>query len=73
MRVGLVINQFEIRVIKIGNVLDFGIDFHFGEGVRLAGQLQLGLFKVVQIYMRVTKCMHKFTNLISTYLGDHHG
>ena len=72
MRMGIVVDEFEVFVLEVEEGLDIGIDFHLGQGTGLTGELELGLFDVVQIEVGVTRGVDEVTGLVACHLCHHH-
>ena len=72
MGVGIVADEFEVLVLEVEERLDIGIDFHLGQGTGLTGELELGLFDVVQIEVGVTRGVDEVAGLETRHLCHHH-
>ena len=73
MRVRVVIRQFEIFEFEVEQVGYGGVELHFRQRARFAGQLQFGLLEVVAVNMRVAQRVDEFARLQTAHLGNHHG
>ena len=63
--------ELEVFVLEIEDVLYVGIDLHGGQGTRVARQLQLGLFDVVQVEVRVACGVDEVTRTEARHLCHH--
>ena len=60
MRVGFVADQFEIFEFEIKDIFNMRVQVHFWQGFWLARELELRLFNVIGIEVRIAKGMNKF-------------
>ena len=67
----VVTNELEVLVVEVEDALDVRINLHRGQGTRLAGELQLSLFDVVQVKVRIACRMDEITWLKACYLRHH--
>jgi hypothetical protein len=67
----IVIGEFEVFVTEGEEVLDVGVDVHLWQWARGAGELQLGLLKVVEIEVGVARGMDEVATLESAHLCHH--
>ncbi len=72
-RVALVVFKREIFVCKGEKVCHRWVDLHDRQRIRLAGQLQPGLFYMIIIQVHVSEGMYELTGLQSSDLRYHHG
>src|SRR5690554_3514236 len=71
--VGLVVFQGEVVEGEGEQVLYFGVQAHAGQRMRLAAQLQVGLFDVVGVQVAVAAGPDELARLQVADLGDHQG
>ena len=69
---GIVADELEVLVLEIEEGLDIGVDLHLGQGTGFTGELELGLFDVVQIEVGVTRGVDEVTGLVACHLCHHH-
>ena len=72
VRVGIVILQREVLVLEVEDALDLGVDAHLRQRARVTGKLQLGLFHVVGVDVRVAEGVHEVLGLQPANLRHHH-
>src|SRR5579859_5892864 len=70
---GLVIFKGEVLEPELEDILHRGIEFHRGQGIRAAGELQPCLFEMIAIQVHIAKGVDEFSGLESADLGDHQG
>ena len=71
VRMWVVTNEFEVLVMEVEDALDVRINLHRGQGARFARELQLGLFDVVQIKVRIACRVDKVTWFEACHLRHH--
>jgi hypothetical protein len=71
VRIGIIVHEFEVFVLKIENIFHIGIDDHFGQGARLARKLQFHLFQMIQINVGIAHRVNKISFLQTRYLRHH--
>ena len=68
----VIVYELEILELEAEDILDLRIDLHLRERTRLTRQLQLHLFYMVAVDVRVAKSVYKLTRLESCHLRYHH-
>lgn len=68
----MVVAKFKVFVGEGEEVFDRRVEVHGGEGEGCAGELELGLGKVVQIEVGVAQGVDKFARLQIAHLRHHH-
>ena len=63
--------EFEVLVLEIEEVLHVWVDLHRGQRTRLTGELEFGLFGMVQVEVRVTRGVDEVTCLVARHLCHH--
>ena len=71
VRMWVVTNEFEVLVVEVEDALDVRINLHRGQGTRLTRELQLGLFDVVQVKVRIACRVDKVTWFEACHLRHH--
>ena len=72
-RVRLVILEREVVVVEVKDRFDIRVDAHRGEWVWCSGQLKPNLLQMVEVDVRVARCMDKVAGLETCNLRHHHG
>ena len=67
----VVVNQFEVLVFEREDIIHVRIDDYAREFSRRSGELQLSLFKVIEIEVSVSRCMDKLSWLKIAHLRHH--
>ena len=70
---GVVAREGEVVMAEREDVLGVGVDRHRGKRTRRAGQLEIGLFQVVQVEVGVAEGVDEVAGLQIRHLGHHHG
>ena len=68
----VIIHQFKIFVLEVENILHVRINLHFRKWTRLTGELQIHLFQMVEIQVRIADGMHEVACLQTGHLSYHH-
>ena len=71
MRVRFIIDQLEIAVLKLEDPFLRRIELHLRRREGFAGQLQLCLFEVIEVQVRIAERMNKFAGLQLADLCHH--
>ena len=71
MRMWVVAFETEVLVLEVEDGLDIGVEFHHGQRTGLAGELQPGLLKMVQVEMGVASGVDEITRFIARHLCHH--
>ena len=72
MRVRIVVFEREILKTERVDVPHFRVDSHGREGSGVPGQLQLSLFDMIRVKVRIPKAMDEVTCLVTENLRNHH-
>lgn len=67
----MVTNHLKVAKLKIINAFLFGIDFEFRKGPRFPGELLFQSIHVIEINMRITNDVNKFSRLSSRHVSHH--
>src|SRR5690625_2100286 len=73
VRMSLVVAQVKILMAEVEQVADRRIEMHGRQSKGRACKLQIGLFEVIQVKVRITKGMHEDPQFQVADLGNHHG
>ena len=72
MWVWVIIHQFKILVLEVEDVLHVGINFHLGQWTRLAGELQIHLFQMIEVLVCIPDGVNEVAGLQARHLSHHH-
>src|ERR1044071_2396514 len=70
-RVRIIADQFEILVFEFVNVFHRGVELHLRQRTRFARELQLRLFQVIGVEVKIAKGVHEGAGFQLADLGDH--
>ena len=69
----IVVEQLKIFVLEVKKIFDLRVDAHSGLRAEVSGKLQLRLFDMVAVQMRIAKRVDEIAGLKPTNLCHHHG
>ena len=69
----VVIEEGKVSEIELEEVRDFRIELQSRQGVRIAGELQSGLFEVIVVQVGIPQGVYKIAKFELRHLCDHHG
>ena len=67
----IVTNELEVLVVEVEDALDVRINLHRGQGARVTRELQLGLFDVVQVKVRIACRVNEIAWFEACHLRHH--
>ena len=68
----VIIHQLKVFVLEVEDVLHVGINLHLGQWTRLAGELQIHLFQMIEVQVRVADGVNEVAGLQARHLSHHH-
>ena len=71
MWMGIVTDEFEVLVLEVEETLHVRIDLHCGQRTRLTGELEFGLFDMIQVEVGVASGVDEVASLIARHLCHH--